>query len=79
MDCSLPASSVLEIFQARILEWVAISFSRGWIPAKYTFIKSQDPLSSQEPKMIVMMMMLIAISVLDMRSGKQTHSEGQYR
>ena len=29
MDCSLPGSSVQEIFQARILECVAISFSRG--------------------------------------------------
>ena len=29
MNCSLPGSSVHEIFQARILEWVAISFSRG--------------------------------------------------
>ena len=28
-DCSPPGSSVLGIFQARILEWVAISFSRG--------------------------------------------------
>ena len=28
MDCSLPGSSILGIFQARILEWVAISFSR---------------------------------------------------
>ena len=27
-DCSPPGSSVHEIFQARILEWVAISFSR---------------------------------------------------
>ena len=26
-DCSLPGSSVHEISQARILEWVAISFS----------------------------------------------------
>ena len=30
MDCSLPDSSVHEIFQARILEWVAISFSNAW-------------------------------------------------
>ena len=36
IDCSLPGSSVHGIFQARILEWVAISFSRrsswsrGW-------------------------------------------------
>ena len=29
MDCSLPGSSVYGIFQARVLEWVAISFSRG--------------------------------------------------
>ena len=29
MDCNLPGSSVHGIFQARILEWVAISFSRG--------------------------------------------------
>ena len=27
MDCSLPGSSVCGIFQARVLEWVAISFS----------------------------------------------------
>ena len=27
-DCSLPGSSCLEISQARILEWVAISFSK---------------------------------------------------
>ena len=27
MDCSLPGSSVYGIFQARVLEWVAISFS----------------------------------------------------
>ena len=29
MDCSLPAPSVHEILQARILEWGAISFSRA--------------------------------------------------
>ena len=28
MDCSPPGSSVYGIFQARILEWIAISFSR---------------------------------------------------
>ena len=28
-DCSLPSFSVHGIFQARVLEWVAISFSRG--------------------------------------------------
>ena len=29
IDCGLPGSSVHEIFQARILEWVANPFSRG--------------------------------------------------
>ena len=29
MDCSLPGSSVHGILQIRILEWVAIAFSRG--------------------------------------------------
>ena len=29
VDCSPPGSSVHGIFQARILKWVAISFSRG--------------------------------------------------
>ena len=33
MDCSLPGSFVHGILQARILEWVAISFSRVY--AKY--------------------------------------------
>ena len=32
VDCSPPGSSALGIFQRRILEWVAISFSRGSSP-----------------------------------------------
>ena len=32
MESSLPGSSVQGILQARILEWVAILFSRGSIP-----------------------------------------------
>ena len=34
MDCSPPGSSVHGILQARILEWVAISFSRGIFPTQ---------------------------------------------
>jgi len=34
MDCSLAGSSVHGIFQARVLEWVAISFSRGSFPTQ---------------------------------------------
>ena len=33
-DCSLPGSSVHGILQARILEWVAIPFSRGIFPTQ---------------------------------------------
>ena len=34
MDCSLPGSSVHEIFQAKILEWVAIFDSKGSSPPR---------------------------------------------
>ena len=34
MGCNPPGSSVHGIFQARILEWVAISFSRGSFPTQ---------------------------------------------
>ena len=34
MDCSLPGSSIHGISQARILEWVAVSFSRGPSPPR---------------------------------------------
>ena len=30
MDCSLPGSPIHGIFQARVLEWTAISFSKGY-------------------------------------------------
>ena len=35
MDCSLPASSIHGIFQARVLEWGAMAFSQTW--ANFTF------------------------------------------
>ena len=40
MDCSLPGSSVHGVFQARILEWVGIFFSRG---SCYPGIKLSSP------------------------------------
>ena len=58
MDCSSPHSSVHGIFQVRILEWVAISFSRGssWpgdrIPCPFHWQTDSFPLSSQGPKRI---------------------------
>ena len=46
MDCSLPDSSVHGIFQARILEWVAISLSRGFSrPRDWTQILDRNQVS----------------------------------
>jgi len=38
MDCSQPGASVHGIFQVRILEWVAISYSRRSWPRDQTLI-----------------------------------------
>ena len=35
MNCSLPGSSIHGIFQARVLEWVAIAFSKAIISNSY--------------------------------------------
>ena len=51
MDCSLPGSSVHGFLQARILEWVAIPFSRGssqpriwtWSPALQADLLPSEP------------------------------------
>ena len=40
MDCSPPGSSIHGIFQARVLEWVAIAFSDS---------STLEPLNSSEP------------------------------
>ena len=48
MDCSLPGSSVHGILQARVLEWVAISFSTGssW-PKNQTHISMSPGLAGR--------------------------------
>ena len=46
MDCSLPGSSIHGIFQARILEWVAISFS---IPEEVTVELRQEVWLCRDP------------------------------
>ena len=41
MNCSLPGSSVHGLSQARMLEWVGISFSRGSLPPRdWTWVSS---------------------------------------
>ena len=50
MDSSLPDSFVHGIFQARVLEWVAISFSRGSSqPRDRTLALQADTLPSEPP------------------------------
>ena len=39
MDCSLPGSSIHEIFQARVLEWGAIAFSDTTYVGENLFIQ----------------------------------------
>ena len=57
MDCSLPGSSVHGILQARILEWVAIPFSRG----------SSQPPNGRSPHLFTAFFyILIIISIKNM-------------
>ena len=56
MDCSLTGSSVLGIFQARVLEWGAIAFSERNYNAMLCYAKSLqscptlcDPIDSSPP------------------------------
>ena len=48
MDCSLPGSFVHGIFQARVLEWVAIVFSKykHWTPLILLFLKIEHSIIS---------------------------------
>ena len=46
MDCSLPGSSAHGIFQARVLEWVAIAFSINvYKYIQFPFVCSQSPIA----------------------------------
>ena len=49
MDCSLPGSSVHRVSQARILEWVAISSSRGSSQSRHGTGISCDPCIGRHP------------------------------
>ena len=49
MDCGPPGSSVHEILQARILEWVAISSSREWHMGQQTRKEIQTRNSDLSP------------------------------
>ena len=48
IDRSLPGSSVHGIFQARVLEWVAIAFSSHVHTAKFKWITNNDEKGNSE-------------------------------
>ena len=50
MDCSLPGSSIHGIFQARLLEWVAIAFSRK---ESYTWVYHCQTVEDQRKEKIL--------------------------
>ena len=49
MDCSVPGSSIHGIFQARVLEWGAIAFSKEKLLAAKMLIFEQLQLGHIEP------------------------------
>ena len=74
MDCSLPGSSVYGVLQARILEWVAISFSRGIFPAQglnprfLHWQKNSVPWATREAQAIIALtVFLLARELLEWR------------
>ena len=54
MDCSPPGSSVHGIFQARILEWVAIAFSPRTLTIIISFTSILESLVSSYPDVSVL-------------------------
>ena len=48
MDCSLPGSSVHGIFQARVLEWVAINCKKAFVSGTRYYEKQRCMIHSGE-------------------------------
>ena len=66
MDCSLPGFSVHGIFQARVLEWVAISFSRGSSQPRDRIgspTLEADALPTEPPNLINLLEQLVSSSI----------------
>ena len=56
MDCSPPGSSVHGILQARILEWVAMPFSPGFLHCRLTLYYLRQQRESHLPYMVFIML-----------------------
>ena len=84
MDCSLQGSSVHGIFQARVLEWVAVSFSRGSSPPRdqtHSLLHWQAdslPLSHQEKPFLWLSGVFILRFKLEVEVDPNPSSPGQW-
>ena len=56
MDCSLPGSSIHGIFQARVLEWVAIAFSNRGLHFKYYLYTDDTTLMAENRELKSLLM-----------------------
>ena len=74
MDCSLPGSSVHGILQARILQWVAISFSRASSPPNM----NQGKLEVVKQEMAKMNINILGISELKWTGMGEFNSDDHY-
>ena len=81
MDCSPPRSSVHRICQARVLEWVAISFSRGsswpkdWTRVSCTAGRLYDWVI-REDREVDKQVLLYMLSLIVRRTGNIKNSLG---
>ena len=71
MDCSLPGCYIHGIFQARVLEWVAISFSR-------VSSMSQGKLEVVKQEMARVNIDILGISELKWTGMGEFHSDDHY-
>ena len=76
MDYSLPGSSIHGIFQARVLEWVAIAFSTKWL----CYLQIEDSFNPSFPIYILLKVFSCLFSpawtsrIIMNRSGENRHS-----
>ena len=72
MDCSLPGSSVHGIFQARVLEWVAIAFS---VTNLNSILKSRDITLPTQVHLVKAMVFPVVMYGYESRTMKRSESE----
>ena len=75
MDCSLPGSFLLWIFQARILKWIAIPFSRGsFRPRDWTWSPTLQTDSLPSEPLLFLQIIIWSLSYLKYLVWGSTHS-----